>query len=575
MGKEKRQTSLRNYISGIFILMGIVILVVMISNNVLSIKIMERQIKESNQIMLETYLNQIEMTFEDVESWMVSQSAVMSEFLKIERPKTQLERMLSIVEVEKNFTTAIYSYQCLDGLFFYYPQEQIFFQSVKKGITAGQQRGLKKYIEGNVEKNENIYHKWIMTEVDGEFLLMQLMQIDKVIIGAFSNAETITGNLKLQSEGQLKEIILLNSDNAPQIQMSQEQKKELLEGIEEQRDKIQLEQEDYMPIIASNEDGTIKLCGLLAYSEIFKTLNYMQYIFYGIYIVLAVVTLLVIMLISRNLSRPMRQLIGAMQKLRKGDFSVRIEGEQYQEFKEVALTFEEMTKDIERLKLDVYNEIIDKQKINLQYLQQQIKPHFYINCLNIIQALNRRNQTEELNKLIYVLSDYLRYSLTDATMVLLEKEIEHVDNYMYLQILRYSEEISYIREIQDEAMQAMIPTMLIQTFVENAVKHAYIPGESLTIKVTGKLEEDNRILLRIEDSGEGFTEEVSERLNRMEELSAHGKRIGIYNCLQRLKIIYKEDFEAEFFNKEEGGACVEIRLPSEGEEKNERVVSGR
>ncbi len=574
MKKTRKQISLRTYILKIFISVGIVIFIIMISNNVLSLKIMERQITDSNQIMLESYLNQIEMSFEDVESWMVSQSSVMTEFLKIEKPKTELERMLAIAEVENNFATAIYSYQFLDGIFFYYPQEHIFFQSVKKGVREEQQKELKNHIESQVRNDGILYHKWIMVEVDGEYLLMQFMQMDQVIIGVFSNTETITEQLKLQSDGQLKEIVFLNQADEPQMVLSQTQKQIFAEGIRQQKRKIFINQEAYMPILASSEDESIKICGLLSYSETFKTLNDMQYIFYGIYIFIAIVILIVLWSVAKNFSHPMKQLIDAMQELRKGNFSVHIDGGQYQEFNEVALTFEEMTSDIEQLKLDVYNEIIDKQKINLQYLQQQIKPHFYINCLNIIQALNRKNQTEKLNNLIYALSDYLRYSLTDATMVMLEKEIEHVESYMSLQILRYSDDITYERNIEEDIYQAMIPTMLIQTFVENAVKHAFIPGESLTIKVSGKMGSNETIILQIEDSGEGFSSDLLEQLNKTEKSNENREHIGIYNCLQRLKIIYKKDYHVRFFNKSEGGACIEICLPLYGEEKDEYSFSG-
>lgn len=567
MKRESKHISLRKYISGSFLIIGIAILVIMISNNVISIKIMERQITDSNQIMLETYLSQIETTFEDVEAWMVSQSAVMTEYLKIEKPKTELERLLAISEVENNFATAIYSYQVLDGIFFYYPEEYIFVQSVKKGITQEQQKELKNHIECEVQNDGILYHKWIMVEVDGEYLLMRFMQMDQVIIGVFSNAKSITEQLELQSGGQLKEIVFLNQEDEPQMQLSIEEKQVLMEGIREHKRKIYLDQEAYLPILVTSEDESIKMCGLLSYSETFKNLNDIQYLFYGIYIFLAIVILVVLLSVSRNFSRPMKQLIDAMQELRKGNFSVHIDGGQYQEFNEVALTFEEMTSDIQQLKLDVYNEIIDKQKINLQYLQQQIKPHFYINCLNIIQALNRKNKTEELNNLIYALSDYLRYSLTDATMVMLEKEMEHVESYMYLQILRYSDDITYERNIEEEIYQVMIPTMLIQTFVENAVKHAFIPGESLTIKVSGKMQSDRTIMLKIEDSGEGFSKNLLEQLNRPEIYLENREHIGINNCLQRLKIIYKKDYSVRFFNKSDGGACIEICLPLYGEEE--------
>lgn len=102
----------------------------------------------------------------------------------------------------------------------------------------------------------------------------------------------------------------------------------------------------------------------------------------------------------------------------------------FSQLQEMNQTLEGMVRELEKQKLLVYEEIIEKQKAQMQYLQLQLKPHFYLNGLKTLNALAMENQTEKIQELIIDLSKHLRYLLqTEREVVTLEQELEFVKNY--------------------------------------------------------------------------------------------------------------------------------------------------
>ena len=112
----------------------------------------------------------------------------------------------------------------------------------------------------------------------------------------------------------------------------------------------------------------------------------------------------------------------------------------------------------------------------------------------------------------------------------------------------------------------MIPNMLIQTFVDNSVKHQLSPESQLLITVEVKYimgeEEKEYLYISVSDNGDGFESDILEKLKNNEViLKQNGEHIGIYNVCQRMALIYGEEAHIQFGNGDAGGAVIEIRLP--------------
>ena len=267
-----------------------------------------------------------------------------------------------------------------------------------------------------------------------------------------------------------------------------------------------------------------------------------------------------------------------MTQLKDGNLEINLEKDNvFDEFKVVNETFSEMTREIKKLKIDVYEEMINKQRVELLYLQEQINPHFLTNCMNLIRNLSLLGENDKIEQASILLSKYMRYSLSTSTMISLERELEHVRTYENLQRMRYGDHLRIEFIVEENLLHEFVPTMLIQTFVDNAVKHQMDQESELCIYIEIKENTDNEgnegIQINIRDNGEGFSESILPVLQRYEKLvNETGNHIGIYNVCQRLEILYNKRAEVKFFNAPEGGAVVEIYLPNESGKLTDEVV---
>ena len=133
--------------------------------------------------------------------------------------------------------------------------------------------------------------------------------------------------------------------------------------------------------------------------------------------------------------QPLRQLTDAMNRIRNGETREVPEiGGSFLEFTEVRQTLEKMVRELEEQKNLTYEEIIEKQKAQMQYLQLQLKPHFYLNGLKTVNALAMAHEDEKIQELVLNLSEHLRYLLrAEQETVPLSRELAFVENYIGLQ----------------------------------------------------------------------------------------------------------------------------------------------
>lgn len=221
-----------------------------------------------------------------------------------------------------------------------------------------------------------------------------------------------------------------------------------------------------------------------------------------------------------------------------------------------------------RVEIALYENELSKSRIQMDYLQLQIKPHFYLNCLNFIYQMIDLGGYEEAKKMASVASDYLRYLFQSSMdFVEIKSELSHVENYLKIQKMRYKDAFSYYIEQDEDTLGCRIPPLLIQTFVENSVQHSVNLDRSVEITILVCAEEErgkNAVHISISDTGEGFSEEMLQILHEGgAPASKDGHRIGIANCLKRMRYFYQGKEKVGFYNNPAGGAVVDIYLPTE------------
>ena len=248
------------------------------------------------------------------------------------------------------------------------------------------------------------------------------------------------------------------------------------------------------------------------------------------------------------------------------------------EFAEAGKVLNMLADKINKLKIDIYEEQLEKKKVELDYAQLQIRPHFYINCLNVIYSLAQIGEVEQIQKISLCVSKYLRYIFHKSLEpVNVAEEIGFVKN--YLQVIDSVNGVDCKLEIvvEEGLEQFPVPPLMIQTFIENSVVHGMNIEElfCVTIRVESwKEEEKEYVKITIEDSGKGIPKDVRDKWNQgqfeTEDVCYH---VGVRNAAKRMQMLYGENARLQFEERENGGSLVVMLFPKMfGEETDENTV---
>lgn len=285
----------------------------------------------------------------------------------------------------------------------------------------------------------------------------------------------------------------------------------------------------------------------------------------------SVVFLLLFLQFSRReISDPIDALTNAMNRVKAGNLDVRVESKPLtDDFSTMNSTFNSLVSQIEELKINVYEQKIDNQKAMLDFYQLQISPHFFINSLNTIFSFAQLQDFLMVKNITKCLITHFRYTLYSNKKSKLSEEISFTANYLEMQRICYGNRLNYsiCTDISSSLTNAYVPVLILQTFIENSIRHNLDTGKNIEINVTAYLEYGNDkkfINIIIFDNGKGFDEDSLKVLNSGEQYIDHrGKHIGIYNICRRLFLLYGNEAHAEFSNRLSSGAEISIRIPYE------------
>ncbi|WP_379161649.1 sensor histidine kinase [Paenibacillus sp. sgz5001063] len=236
------------------------------------------------------------------------------------------------------------------------------------------------------------------------------------------------------------------------------------------------------------------------------------------------------------------------------------------ELEQANAQFKDLVEQIKTFKIAIYEQELEKQRIQLDYMKQQIKPHFFLNCLTSIYSMAQIQMYEEIENMAMSTSKYFRYTFQSGeNFVRLEDEIEHVHIYLEIQRSRYRDAFSYHIRQDETTKDTMIPPLVLQTFIENSIKYAISRNPEVQISLTvnrRETAEEKMTVIQISDSGPGFAPSILDKLKRGQPLDqSKGTHIGIMNTLKRLEYLYFKKAVVHFSNIEGGGASVILTLP--------------
>lgn len=272
--------------------------------------------------------------------------------------------------------------------------------------------------------------------------------------------------------------------------------------------------------------------------------------------------------ISYRFTRPLKEVAEGIRAFGKQDLDVRMGDFSVEEFHEISIVFNEMADRLHYLITQVYEKELLATQNQVRYLQSQINPHFQYNILAMLSLKAKLAGNEELYQCLRAFSKLLQGKIfrEKEIKIPLADELELVDFYLYLQNSRFQEKITYEIKCSGPVKECLIPKLLIEPLVENAVSHGLEPKNSAGHILVEAFEREGKLFLSVEDDGVGFdVESLSREMGKTEENAAH-THVGILNTERLLHILYGETCRMEIHGGIGKGTRVEIILPAERRE---------
>lgn len=272
-------------------------------------------------------------------------------------------------------------------------------------------------------------------------------------------------------------------------------------------------------------------------------------------------------LIQQKLIAPLALLSESFDIVSQGDSSYRIaKNSTVKQIDSFYRGFDQMLDNIQAAENESTKHQMDAVQAKLQYLQLQIRPHFYLNCLKNINSLAAMHEDQKIQDMVIFLSDYFRYSFQDTrSFVSLQEELEAVQSYANLCQLLDSR-VSLEFDVESDTLTGKCLPLSILTFLENSIKHG--KNSENVVQISAKMilnnDGDPYVQITVEDNGKGFSDEMLDYLNSADptKLIYRKDRVGIANVRYRLWYTYKENASLSFENRETN-AVAKITFPFE------------
>lgn len=306
---------------------------------------------------------------------------------------------------------------------------------------------------------------------------------------------------------------------------------------------------------------------LVDYAEVFRNITLLEVFLSAVPIIITILSIIIILYIRQWMIKPITRLTERLSQL--GDSIPPSEFFISEGILEIDKANDKLNKvifDMQELKIREYHSQLELKKIELNYLKNQIRPHFYLNMLSMIHSMLQTKNYKEIEELTILTSNYLRHLfMVNQDFSELKDEVQHIKDYLEIQRIRYGNSIYFSLNYNDDLQNTLVPSLLLQTFIENTIKHGFSFQDLFTILLSiKKVKTDNSdyIQICIEDNGPGFSEEILSKLNQKQSLiTEDGHHIGITNTIERLNLLYPNDYTITFENNEEGGAKILLLIP--------------
>lgn len=282
-------------------------------------------------------------------------------------------------------------------------------------------------------------------------------------------------------------------------------------------------------------------------------------------------------LASNMFVKPINHLLKKMRRVQTGDFGERAQVYAMDEVGLLTEGFNHMVSQLDILIKDMYELRIREKDAELSALQSQMNPHFLYNTLESISMFAHKERNDELSHVITSLGKLLRYTVNNKErFVTLREELAFVEHYLSIQSFRLEDRLTPVVMSDFSHEPAIVPKLILQPLVENAIEHGLEGRPSLQITILTKIIGED-LFVFVMDNGVGIAPARREALSRMLDEAERGpgdgrgdkksKGFALRNIHQRLRILYGEPYGLTIEHTRTQGASFHIRIPFRWEEE--------
>ena len=286
--------------------------------------------------------------------------------------------------------------------------------------------------------------------------------------------------------------------------------------------------------------------------------------------VMTLMSVIVMMILTRFVTKRIRRLRSGMKEVEQGNFEVNITSDSRDEIGDLVNGFDSMLLQLNTLIKEVYEGRIkekeyemralqaQKRKSEMKALQAQINPHFLYNTLSLINWKAIEADAQDISKITLALSTFYRTSLNKGKNVMsLSDELRNMRSYLDIQLMMHDYEFDVEFDVDESIGQYQSLNLMLQPLIENAIAHGIdvkTDGRG-KLTITGK-EDGDLIVLTVADNGVGMSDEQAARI-----LTEESKGYGVRNVNERIKLYYGEQYSLQIESKIGQGTKASIRIP--------------
>lgn len=530
----------------------------------------QAQTVDEKEAVMDMYMGQLDSEIEQISTQIYRMSSEYDMLLLMQsdaqHSQSDIEWYAARTRVMDTYLQWIQDNPMIDGLFSYYDykgegENSFAIRSSTpnsvKDINTQMISLLENDLKEASEKGSTFLGcNWKIYKIQGEAYILRIWKNENSYAGCWINLDSVLSRWNTQSDGSADFVFL---DGSGEICAGDS----VSEGWTEKN-------VEYLSV--GSENAALFLAERYDNGAVVNSMPKMV-IFLIIIAVLALFAIPLLIIVTRKyILKPVNQLVAAMDVVSSGDLTFQIpENGVIGEFAILNENFNRMVRDLRKTKIAAYESEVQRQRIQMRYLSQQIQPHFVLNTLNILHSYEPEDYPL-IQKMILCLSKYFRYIVkVHSDYVELYQELDHIKNYFVIQEARYPHQFDYYVEAEEGLENYMIPPLLIQNFTENAIKYSISMERKISIYVLVQFYEKDKMRIRIADTGKGLPQKVLDAIERFRRTHEYQEElgIGIQNAIERLDILYQGIPKIEFYNSVSGGATIDIIMPCHTREEME------